>query len=67
MIFELFLISTGISALLSLYLLMCVVEYREAIRRLQRDLEQTRQANANLAKIIQDDIDRKNEFEVGCG
>ena len=67
MIFELFLISTGISALLSLYLLMCVVEYREAIRRLQRDLEQTRQANANLAKIIQDDIDIKNEFEVGCG
>ena len=63
----LFAISIGFSTILSLYMVLCIVEYREAIKRLQRDLEHTKCANANLAKIIQDDIDRKNEFESDCG
>ena len=63
----LFAISIGFSALLSLYMVLCIVEYREAIKRLQRDLEHTKCANANLTKIIQEDLDKKAAFEAGCG
>lgn len=63
----LFVISIGFSSLLSLYMVLCIVEYREAIKRLQRDLEHTKCANANLTKIIQEDLDKKAAFEAGCG
>ncbi len=50
-----------------LYLLFKGVEYRETIRRLQEDNSQQRKANQNLANIIQEDIDKKNSFEIDCG
>ena len=60
-------LSFGIPVLLSLYLMIRNVEYKESIRRLQKDLEQTRQANRNLAQIIQDEIQKQVEFEEHCG
>jgi len=60
-------LSFGIPVLLSLYLMIRNVEYRESIRRLQKDLEQTKQANRNLAQIIQDEIQKQIEFEEHCG
>tara|TARA_Y100001938_G_scaffold149329_1_gene235805 strand:- start:1258 stop:1470 length:213 start_codon:yes stop_codon:yes gene_type:complete len=60
-------LSFGIPVLLSLYLMIRNVEYRESIRRLQKDLEQTKQANRNLAQIIQDEIQKQVEFEEHCG
>tara|TARA_Y100000593_G_scaffold82253_1_gene154408 strand:+ start:177 stop:383 length:207 start_codon:yes stop_codon:yes gene_type:complete len=64
---ELMTISIGIPVLFSLYLMFRGVEYRESIRRLQQELEQTKEANRNLAKIIQDDIERQFEYEKDCG
>ena len=60
-------LSFGIPVLLSLYLMIRNVEYKESIRRLQKDLAQTRQANRNLAQIIQDEIQKQVEFEEHCG
>ena len=60
-------LSFGIPVLLYLYLMIRNVEYRESIRRLQKDLEQTKQANRNLAQIIQDEIQKQVEFEEHCG
>ena len=60
-------LSFGIPVLLSLYLMIRNVENKESIRRLQKDLEQTRQANRNLAQIIQDEIQKQVEFEEHCG
>jgi len=64
---ELMTISIGIPILFSLYLMFRGVEYRETIRRLQIDLEHTKEANRNLARIIEDDLDKKVKFESGCG
>ena len=57
----------GILVLFSLYLLFKGVEYKETIRRLQEDNAQLRQSNQNLANIIQEDIDKKDSFEINCG
>ena len=57
----------GILVLFSLYLLIKGVEYRETIRRLQEDNNQLRQSNQNLANIIQEDIEKKDSFEINCG
>jgi len=64
---EVVIISFGIIVLFSLYLLCKGVEYKETIRRLQEDNTQLRQSNQNLANIIQEDIDKKDSFEMGCG
>lgn len=64
---ELMTISIGIPVLFSLYLLFRMVEYRESIKRLQQTIDDLREANKNLANIIQEDIDKKSEFEDGCG
>ena len=60
-------ISFGIIVLFSLYLLFKGVEYKETIRRLQEDNTQLRQSNQNLANIIQEDIEKKDSFEINCG
>ena len=57
----------GILVLFSLYLLFKGVEYKETIRRLQEDNTQLRQSNQNLANIIQEDIEKKDSFEINCG
>ena len=64
---DVIIISFGIIVLFSLYLLFKGVEYRETIRRLQEDNTQLRQSNQNLANIIQEDIEKKNSFEINCG
>ena len=64
---DVIIISFGIIVLFSLYLLFKGVEYKETIRRLQEDNTQLRQSNQNLANIIQEDIDKKNSFEINCG
>ncbi len=43
------------------------VLYRESIERLQRTIDDLKKCNANLAKIIQEDIDAKRVFEADCG
>ena len=60
-------ISFGIIVLFSLYLLFQGVEYRETIRRLQEDNKELRKCNQNLSNIIQEDIEKKNSFEINCG
>ena len=60
-------ISFGIIVLFSLYLLFKGVEYRETIRRLQEDNKELRKCNQNLSNIIQEDIEKKNSFEINCG
>ena len=57
----------GILVLFSLYLLFKGVEYKETIRRLQEHNTQLRQSNQNLANIIQEDIEKKDSFEINCG
>ena len=64
---ELITLSIGIPVLFSLYLLFRMVEYRESIKRLQWQIDDLREANKNLANIIQEDIEKKSEFEDGCG
>ena len=64
---DVIIISFGIIVLFSLYLLFKGVEYRETIRRLQEDNTQLRQSNQNLANIIQEDIEKKDSFEINCG
>ncbi len=43
------------------------VLYRESIARLERTIDELRQANRNLSQIIQDDIQVKVDFEENCG
>ena len=50
-----------------LYSIFRSVEYRESIKRLSRDNESLRQANANLSKIIQNDLDKLIRYENECG
>lgn len=50
-----------------LYLVIKNVEYRESIERLNKKVDELKEANQNLANIIQEDIEKKNLFEVGCG
>ena len=50
-----------------LYLVIKNVEYRESIERLNKKVDELKEANQNLAIIIQEDIEKKNLFEVGCG
>ena len=50
-----------------LYSIFRGVEYRESIKRLSRDNESLRQANANLSKIIQDDLEKLVRYENECG
>ena len=64
---ELITLSIGIPVLFSLYLLFRMVEYRESVKRLQWKIDDLREANKNLANIIQEDIEKKSEFEDGCG
>ena len=64
---ELITISIGIPILFSLYLFCLSIEYKESIRRLQRDNKSLREANRNLAEIVQKDLNKKDEYESGCG
>tara|TARA_R100001082_G_scaffold106943_1_gene80329 strand:+ start:1154 stop:1354 length:201 start_codon:yes stop_codon:yes gene_type:complete len=64
---DVIIISFGIIVLFSLYLLFKGVEYKETIRRLQEDNNQLRLCNQNLANIIQEDIEKKDSFEINCG
>ena len=64
--FDLVILCIGILVLFSLYLIFKGVEYKETIRRLQEDNTQLRQSNQNLANIIQEDIDKKDSFEINC-
>jgi len=50
-----------------LYSIFRGVEYRESIKRLSKDNESLRQANANLSGIIQKDLDRLIRYENECG
>jgi len=50
-----------------LYSIFRGVEYRESIRRLSKDNESLRQANTNLSKIIQDDLNKLVRYENECG
>ena len=50
-----------------LYSIFRGVEYRESLKRLSRDNESLRQANANLSKIIQDDLEKLVRYENECG
>ena len=61
------LISFGIVVLFCLYLLFRGVEYKETIRRLQQENKDLRQCNQNLANIIQEEIEKKDSFEINCG
>ena len=56
----------GILVLFSLYMFMKSVEYRESIKRLQDEINRLRESNQNLANIIQDDIEKKDSFEINC-
>ena len=49
-----------------LYSIFRGVEYRESIKRLSKDNESLRQANANLSGIIQRDLDRLIRHENEC-
>ncbi len=51
------LVSFSILFILSLYLFIRGVEYRESVERLIKQIEQLREANQNLSQIIQDEID----------
>ena len=49
-----------------LYSIFRSVEYRESIKRLSRDNQTLREANANLSKIIQEDLDKLIRYENEC-
>tara|TARA_B100001059_G_scaffold201190_1_gene208394 strand:+ start:357 stop:539 length:183 start_codon:yes stop_codon:yes gene_type:complete len=53
------LVSFSILFILSLYLFIRGVEYRESVERLIKQIEQLREANQNLSQIIQDEIERE--------
>ena len=60
-------ISFVIIVVFCLYLFCRCVEYKETIRRLQDDNKELRKCNQNLANIIQEDVEKKNSFEINCG
>ena len=64
---DIVIISFGIVVLFCLYLLFRGVEYKETIRRLQQENKDLRQCNQNLANIIQEEIEKKDSFEINCG
>ena len=43
------------------------VECRESNKKLQDEINRLRESNQNLANIIQEDIDKKDSFEMDCG
>jgi hypothetical protein len=57
----------GFLSFLNLYFILKSIEYRESIKSLNNEVESLRGANKNLAKIIQEDLDKKAAFEAGCG
>ena len=62
-----FLISFSLIITICLYNLIQNVLYRESIARLERTIDDLRKCNANLSKIIQEDIQKKADFEADCG
>ena len=50
-----------------LYSIFRGVEYRESIKRLSKDNKTLREANANLSKIIQEDLNKLIRYENECG
>ena len=50
-----------------LYSIFRGVEYRESIKRLSKDNESLKKANANLCNIIQEDLDKLIRYENECG
>jgi uncharacterized membrane protein len=61
------LICFSILFVLSLYLFFRGVEYRESIDRLINQIEELREANNNLSKMVQEDIEKLERFEADCG
>jgi len=62
-----FLICFSVLFLLSLYLFFRGVEYRESIERLIKQIEELREANQNLSKMIQEDVEKLEKFQEKCG
>ena len=56
-----------LSVCFSLYLLVKGVEYRESIKKFQKEVSSLKEANRNLAKIIEEEQEKKEAFEAGCG
>ena len=50
-----------------LYSMFRGVEYRKSISRLLKDNRNLQKANANLCKIIQDELDKVDRYENECG
>ncbi len=61
------LVCFSILFVLSLYLFFRGVEYRESIDRLINQIEELREANQNLSKMVQEDIEKLERFEADCG
>ena len=61
------LVCFSILFVLSLYLFFRGVEYRESIDRLINQIEELREANNNLSKMVQEDIEKLERFEADCG
>ncbi len=57
----------GILSFLTLYFIIKNIEYRESIELLNIEVKSLREANQNLADIIQEDMGKKMLFEAGCG
>jgi len=57
----------GILSFLNLYSVIKSIEYRESINQLINEVESLRECNKNLARILQEDLDKKAAFEAGCG
>ena len=62
-----FLISFSLIITICLYNLIQNILYRESIARLERTIDELRQANRNLSEIIQEDIQKKADYEADCG
>ena len=62
-----FLISFSLIIIICLYNLIQNILYKESIARLERTIDELRQANRNLSEIIQEDIQKKADFEADCG
>ena len=60
------LIVLAISVFFSLYLMIKGVEYRESIERLNEQVAELKEANQNLANIIQEDNEQKTNH-LYCG
>ena len=62
-----FLISFSLIIIICLYNLIQNILYKESIARLERTIDELRQANRNLSEIIQEDIQKKIDYEADCG